>query len=793
MRRHWWVWGIVAFFSTAVFAQTNGPLGDPANWHLRGLTELSPELVKKYLSRDFEILLVSHPRGPRGALPEVLETRALELFRANGFPEAKVTARIDGTSRQIEILVDEGPRCVANNIVVEGADDELAKKIQARLSQQATRQSSVESDAEVRTEMLQWNFPKAESSKEEDKSLWHKGEPISWGRNAMERIRTRVERVIAENGYLTPKFECQIEPEGGIADLVIHVSDLGARAMIQEIRVDGNQRDSTEQLLRYLNVKQGDPIAEQQRVQMEQALWESGRFEKYKILVQPDDDGVTLVISVKDAKGIPGLFEPLSREQKTVLKAVDWMLAEEDCLRDLVVNYETTTWKGEFVLSQKGTLVDIARQTSGSDEEFHVTAFAADHGIQFYDVTTQRKLAIPDFSTDVTVQLMCGLDWSDPEAPFRTVFGLGFEHTPAASLQSDVPVSFDVTIEPVFLLTLLEMRAAAVKWDDDRLQISTSNGGLLVIHEQSGEFVYRYQKGDDQTHVRAAENYFDDRFQQFVEETDSYDECFDASAPVNSVARFVRGLSRPHELSEVASVDFFEIVDKLCSDEVLRIMDEWVVQARDMSKQREGEQLVFESSLPQENFTQVIARNLVGQADELFPRNSWCWSVFREINFQLAGSGNVTNQELRFVLQNQNTGPVACWAVSELLLVARQPRLAVAVAQMGRQRMNSIAFRTDCEALFGKQLYRLLPVFGSFSRLDATQRQAVAEMLSMNPDLLESMANLFSQLVPVRAADGEQTADSTLDRMEQLWETQLERMVGVRLSAISSVGAQFIR
>ena len=84
-------------------------------------------------------------------------------------------------------------------------------------------------------------------------------------------------------------------------------------------------------------------------------------------------------------------------------------------------------------------------------------------------------------------------------------------------------------------------------------------------------------------------------------------------------------------------------------------------------------------------------------------------------------------------------------------------------------------------------------MFGSFSRLDATQRQAVAEMLSMNPDLLESMANLFSQLVPVRAADGEQTADSTLDRMEQLWETQLERMVGVRLSAISSVGAQFIR
>ena len=259
------------------------------------------------------------------------------------------------------------------------------------------------------------------------------------------------------------------------------------------------------------------------------------------------------------------------------------------------------------------------------------------------------------------------------------------------------------------------------------------------------------------------------------------------------MARFVRGLSWPQELSELANVEFFEIVDELCDDEVLRIMDEWVVQARDVSKRQEEEQLVFESSLPQENFTQVIARNLVGQADELFPRDSWCWSVFREINFQLAGSGNVTNQELRFVLQNQNTGPVACWAVSELLLVARQQRLAVAVAQMGRQRMNSTAFRNDCEALFGKQLYRLLPVFGSFSRLDADQRQAVAGMLSMNPDLLEDMANLFSQLGPAQAADREQTADAALDRIGQLWETQLERMVGVRLSAISSIGAQFIR
>ena len=107
--------------------------------------------------------------------------------------------------------------------------------------------------------------------------------------------------------------------------------------------------------------------------------------------------------------------------------------------------------------------------------------------------------------------------------------------------------------------------------------------------------------------------------------------------------------------------------------------------------------------------------------------------------------------------------------------------------------MNSTAFRADCEALFGKQLYELLPVFGIFSRLDAEQRQSVAELLSMNPDLLEDMASLFSQLIPAQAADGEQTADATLDRLAQLWETQLERMVGVRLTAISSVGAQFIR
>lgn len=305
--------------------RTVGDIGDPVTWEIRGVKTFKPDEIRQVLRLDFDTLVAAHPRAVLPALPKVLERRLTEGFRHAGFPQARVQASHNDLTDRIVIVVEEGTRCIANEIAVTGVSVDLARAVAEGLTKPHLDIDDATPEFGPHGRMLVWLGPDGESVDSEE-ALWRKGEPAAFEQASIDLLKKRVATIFDAAGYFHTRFTCDLVPHRTLADLVIDVKDVGIPAVVREIDVTGNQVSSDGEIAAYVNVKPGVLFSTERRRHILQNLWRSGRFAEQQVSVQPTADGVNLKIAVVETPNAPRLSEPLSREAAALLKCREWLV-----------------------------------------------------------------------------------------------------------------------------------------------------------------------------------------------------------------------------------------------------------------------------------------------------------------------------------------------------------------------------------------------------------------------------------------------------------------------------------
>ena len=94
----------------------------------------------------------------------------------------------------------------------------------------------------------------------------HNGETYITKWTSEEIIRQELERItqkaLAQHGLFFPKLEVKIQAtaEKSTANLLVKITDPGPAAVIDEIVVEGNRKNSKAEILEFLGLKTGMPI-----------------------------------------------------------------------------------------------------------------------------------------------------------------------------------------------------------------------------------------------------------------------------------------------------------------------------------------------------------------------------------------------------------------------------------------------------------------------------------------------------------------------------------------------------
>jgi hypothetical protein len=107
---------------------------------------------------------------------------------------------------------------------------------------------------------------------------------------------------------------------------------------------------------------------------------------------------------------------------------------------------------------------------------------------------------------------------------------------------------------------------------------------------------------------------------------------------------------------------------------------------------------LYGSEHPMNTFMAAIGGVAFLYVNDLFPRNSWPWTMTREAVFVVNGNGKYTGAELKRLMDSGETGPVGCDVITHLI-VKMDPSMAKAVAIRGLLHLEKDDFRKDWELL----------------------------------------------------------------------------------------------
>ncbi len=182
---------------------------------------------------------------------------------------------------------------------------------------------------------------------------------------AKAKLIERTKKLCDDLGYYSAQFRLEIvpEPARGRADLIVDVTNLGPAAVVGEIEITGNVRNSREAILGFLDLQPGAPSNFAHRSRLAFDLWRSARFDKCQVPAPapPAPDGkVKLAIDVTEDADAPLLSERFPRKAQALLAARDWLSDFDQRNEDALLRVQTQTYRLEAVLSwRKGLSVQI--------------------------------------------------------------------------------------------------------------------------------------------------------------------------------------------------------------------------------------------------------------------------------------------------------------------------------------------------------------------------------------------------------------------------------------------------
>ncbi len=819
--------------SNEVSAEQLGERGALERIEFEGVHTFNIEDIRNALAQSAGFLLASHPEAPPGPYLEILRQKVLAGYQQNGFPNARVSAEFNPATEGVRVRVTEGARYRCGKVQVIGIKGEPARVIVARLSkpvllpsktsemaQSAANKaasgdnSNEDSSVRFQTEAhlkIQPQDPRSSLAAtrqiSNEQPLWIQGEPAAFGEAATRQIDDTVKDCLAELGFFFPQVASSVKLNSlkQTAELLVHVLDEGPRGTISTIEVTGNQKNTPEEILKFLRLKRGMAITRSRIAEAEEKLWRSARFLHYEIRPSPPTPGlakatgVRLLINLREYAPAPKLTEPFTFEQQALVRLCDWISSFETRAEELSIRGGFTGEEDPFrlraniiVSPHDGALLELQEPSSPGTTDYAI--LFARKTVGLYSPNGGYKLFVnePDLVSEVTISYMPNAQ--DTEHPFNLTLAAGWRHVPGNELRlgTTLPFRLDLKLAPVAFLHFLELSNVVCRVKGNSLSLVSSNH-VLRFDAATGrldELSIHYNQM--WLEIQLAKGSFGPARQLLDGSAAALSNRYAPEHPFSSMMGFVAvEMARWRVFDKMATnlpalqrQQAIAALNKLLSATVLAPIDQLITkEPAEPFTIPAGE---MERALAQNSLSTLFAAFGFRYCNALFPKYSWPWTIARESVFVLANQSTYTDSELKRLYQSEETGPIGCLVIAELLSKMNSPA-AKTFAILGLTRLSPADFRNDCR-LFLQDASGLARAFSNMaSVLREMPNEEIDALAAVLPDNESTLLRNCAQ--KLRSAPSAPLDTSLRSALDTYWEKCLRSQVRGALQKLSTVPA----
>lgn len=834
-------------------ADSVGSLGEADRLVVRGMQQIEPDQLRQPLIHDTDLIWLSRPHASRDAyIAAVVQKATLALERA-GFATATVNAAVessDGVERLV-VEVVEGPRFEAGSITVTGLPDETTARLVQFLSEWQPSRDAVPRSVNPPDGTTTTTWVTADGLPAPlQPPAWNKAGPAPCDAVTLHQIRVAVTRFLREEGYLSiplplpdrrpagratraatttprsttadgsgshrPVVDVAIKPGERAVDLVVAINDLPPKAVLRRIEVPPECRTTERDLIASLGITIGAAVTDRDRLIWRDSLRRSGRFLKSEIEFRgdpTDPEAAVARFSLEEYAAATPLSQPLSREEATMLRAHDWLMAAIGRGDDLVLDVTRSpaarddappaSASARLIVSPAGGFLLTA--LPDGDQACGLAVTGTDMSLLPADGAGRLDIPLPaHHRLTATVGLSLVRDTTTGTKPpkynrcgsFKCGISAGRNGTPAG-------VTIAVPVEPVVCLSLVHENSPQVRFEGDTLVIESA-GATSRVDATTGRPLGVSVAGCEVS-LDARPGVLDAAVEDL--RVASGPNMLRSDAPVGSAVEFLlsgevaaacrriadaaglHGAARSLWESRLTWV--VEVVRRCRADGGLERSDRMLASAS-VGQNADGNAIVAleplviprddEPTTPaatQKALTRQVAAVVWRLTDEHCGRTSWPAALVRAGACALVGDPAMLDEMAEFMAADEH-GPLAYVSASSLFPV---PLMAGSLARRGQERLSTVAFHTDCHPLLAAVApYGLDDCCVSLLRsADDDAVREIGRVACGNPDLLLPLVH------SLKSHDRHEDAVAGLqDSLDVWWDGSLRSMVAAKLDAIAS-------
>ena len=349
-------------------------------------------------------------------------------------------------------------------------------------------------------------------------SPWQAGAPCPGDAETLAKLTNIVELHLADMGFPFAVFRLRVDPTSdGEADLVIEIQSEGPPEKAGKITFAGLTRHTEQQLLDFLQIREGAPLDAKELERIYQALRQSCRFWEYGVWVRYSGGaderygggGTTeLWISVVEYDRVPMLGEPLSEADQCLVRTAQWLEEFWNGDDDEEFVFEGDVPNGDAWLTSLGSMCVVLSRQNGCLATFAGTIDGVDvdsaaimsrEGLSFFDWHSGMKLTATSVQTPTFALKLAGGAVEEGEYRCSLVLGAGMTNDPPigdkTTGDSPTPHVWEGCVEPVAMVHSAHRQGTTASLnngvltlisDDSRCEIDAASGRILAFEYDNG-------------------------------------------------------------------------------------------------------------------------------------------------------------------------------------------------------------------------------------------------------------------------------------------------------------------
>ena len=716
-----------------------GGHGDIQRLDIRGTRTFTPEDVKRALSWNWQTMLAAHPSADMFEYAEVLRQKARIGYLHEGFPDVEASVNLDLDTRCLVLTIEEGPRFTAADVDVTGLKTIPADKLIQRLTEPYPPKDAVAEFEQTNGKTSVCWVDRDGKKVDLREPVWQSGTPAPFAEITRNRLRNKVKEAFSGLGHHFARFELQVVADRAeqTARLQVDVIDEGPKATIGAIEINGNRKNSDQDVCRYLDVEVGKTLDRDEYLRITRLLRRSGRFIESKVTpMEPasEDDSILLRIDLTEYDPASPLTEALSPDEEVLLKLRDWLANTDRWEGDLLatVRFDEETQLEVAVSPEHGAVAVLGGPDDA--EGFDLALVAGRERVGLYSASNHAKLegdpGKGELSGSISLKMVEKPD--DAEQPYRSNLAFSLSVNSEDKLTEDLPFRLSIQLDSCAFIAMAhehqakhELREGVLTVESDLFvwQVDTQSGRLIEFSSHSKE---QRAKGDPPgVKIAFQKEAFSRQLQRIESLTAGFPNRFDPQWPVTTSLQF---LCRQELLERLPVLEpehkrALRVASLLAEKRVLQPLDEFAVWLFTLRPRDERFTIPDEFGGSIDSFLKIMAARIaLSASDRVFMRDTWPWTVWRETALVVAGDTQHTGKELD-KLYNSDAGPLCCLLVAKLLQRGDHPA-AKAFAGRGLERLSLEHFRNDCRvlldeySLFGKCAVRFVEAFRDMEEQD---------------------------------------------------------------------------